>query len=72
MIIEYLPDIEFSRCIGKIYMRSLSFLDKSPIDKITFFVIRFYYKEGDFMVKEETFQVHIDADSKKQRHYIET
>lgn len=24
------------------------------------------------MVKEETFQVHIDADSKKQRHYIET
>ena len=25
MIIEYLPDIEFSRCIGKIYVRSLSY-----------------------------------------------
>ena len=26
MIIEYLPDIEFSRCIGKIYVRSLKLL----------------------------------------------
>ncbi len=40
--------------------------DKNPIDRIPFFVIPLYYKEGDFMAREATLQVRMNADLKEK------
>lgn len=60
MIIEYLPDIEFSRCIGKIYVRSLSFLFEED-DVCNYFNI---LKPDCFTIGEESVELfHREIDS---------